>query len=322
MIKYFTNEQIDRERWDECIDAAFNGCVYGYSWYLDIVCPGWEALVEDDYRRVFPLPFSQKLYVVYSMQPYFTQQLGVFSKTGLTADDVTDFLNEIPANFRFIDLNLNAFNKVIAGSWQVFPMANYELDLISDYEKLKADYSQNLRRNLKKATENRLTISKNIKPDEVVTLFRNNRGRQFGHFGDKQYSLLLRLVYPCIHKGIARVWGAFDQHNELCAAVIWLFSHHKAVYLFSGLSEQGRNNGSMSFLVDAFIHEHAGMQLTLDFEGSNDVGLARFYAGFGSKKTSYNRIVINTLPLCVKVALPVFRRLRNIFTVKFSGYHR
>jgi hypothetical protein len=313
VVKHYTNEQIDRKRWDDCIDTAFNGCVYGYSWYLDIVCPGWEALVEDDYQSVFPLPFSQKLYIGYSMQPYFTQQLGVFSKTGLTADNVADFLSKIPDRFRFVDLNLNSFNKVIVGPWQVFPMVNYELDLIGDYERLKVDYSQNLKRNLKKATENGLTISKNIKPDEVVKLFRNSKGRQFRNLGDIQYSLLLRLVYPCIHKGMAQVWGAFDHHNELCAAVIWLFSHQKAVFLFSGLSEQGRNNGSMSFLIDTFIREHAGMQLTLDFEGSNDEGLARFYAGFGSKKTSYNRIVINRLPLCMKEALPVFRRLRNIF---------
>ncbi len=45
MIRHLKNDEIEREKWDECIAAAFNGNVYGFSWYLDIVSPGWEALV-------------------------------------------------------------------------------------------------------------------------------------------------------------------------------------------------------------------------------------------------------------------------------------
>jgi hypothetical protein len=61
------------------IARSFNGIVYAYSWYLDIVSPGWDALVKDDYKSVMPLTWRKKYGIKYLYQPFFTQQLGVFS---------------------------------------------------------------------------------------------------------------------------------------------------------------------------------------------------------------------------------------------------
>ena len=52
MIKYLTHNNIDKTRWDECIRRSFNGNIYAWSWYLDIVHPQWEALIENNYERV------------------------------------------------------------------------------------------------------------------------------------------------------------------------------------------------------------------------------------------------------------------------------
>ena len=51
-------------------------------WYLDIVHENWDALMEDDYERVMPMPVITKNWrISYIFQPFFVQQLGVFSKT-------------------------------------------------------------------------------------------------------------------------------------------------------------------------------------------------------------------------------------------------
>ncbi len=80
MIKYLKHHEVAKDKWDECIDKAFNGIIYAYSWYLDLVSPEWEALIEDDYSIVFPLTQRNKNNINYLFQPVFTQQLGVFSK--------------------------------------------------------------------------------------------------------------------------------------------------------------------------------------------------------------------------------------------------
>src|ERR1700692_3437990 len=79
MIHYLKHNAIDKRRWDEAIDRAFNGMIYAKSWYLDIVSPQWDALVSDDYRAVMPLTWRRKFGVYYLYQPFFTQQLGVFT---------------------------------------------------------------------------------------------------------------------------------------------------------------------------------------------------------------------------------------------------
>ena len=52
----------------------------------------------------------------------------------------------------------------------------------------------------------------------------------------------------------------------------------------------------MFLLVDNFIRENAGQALILDFEGSNDQNVSRFYRGFGAKEVHYSQVTINRLP--------------------------
>ncbi len=63
----------------------------------------------------------------------------------------------------------------------------------------------------------------------------------------------------------------------------------------SGSNALAKENGAMFHLIDTVIRENSPSQLTLDFEGSNNENLARFYKGFGSKEVAYNGISSNRL---------------------------
>src|ERR1700759_1778470 len=75
MISYLSHSDIDKLRWDACISHAQYSIIYGYSWYLDMVSPGWDALVDDDYQSVFPLTWKKKFGLYYLSQPNFAQHL-------------------------------------------------------------------------------------------------------------------------------------------------------------------------------------------------------------------------------------------------------
>lgn len=311
MIKYLQYEHINKEKWDACIRESFNGTLYAYTWFLDVVCEEWEALVEGDYERVFPINFRHKAGINIIYQPFFTQQLGLFSRTELTPAVVNAFLKAIPAKYRVVDLNLNIHNKASCEGFDRQPQVNYELDLIGDYEEIRKNYSKNTRRNLVKAESAGLTIVKDIKPDGIIDLFRANRGKNIKVLKDANYQKLKRLMYTAIYKGMGKVYGVYDKQNSLCAGAVFLQSNKKMIFLFSGLSAEGRDRRAMFFLIDNFIREHANKHLTLDFNGSNDEALARFYRGFGSNKIHYTRISRNTLPAILRFPFRFYRNLRS-----------
>lgn len=307
MIQYLEHHQLDKVKWDLCVQESFNGIIYGYSWFLDLVSEEWDGLVENDYERVFPLTWKRKAFIHYLYQPFFTQQLGIFSRSPLDEETTNGFLEAIPDRYRLIEISLNSQNRVSARGFSIHNNLTHELALIESYEQLAAGYSENTTRSIRKAIKHNLTVQADVKPDVVIRMFRQNRGRHIRTLTDPDYQRFHRLVYTCLHKGKAQVWGAYTPENELCAGIIFLFSHNRAIFLFSGLNDYGRANGAMPFLIDAFIKEYAQTYLTLDFEGSNDPDLARFYRSFGSREVTYPFITRYRLPM-------MFRLLKKMRT--------
>ncbi len=307
-IKYLQNHQIDKLKWDHCIAASVNGIVYAYSWYLDIVSEDWDALIDGDYDRVFPMPFKQKLGVQLIYQPFFTQQLGIISKSILTEDIVTKFLNAIPSKFKHVEINLNSYNKIDQSKFKVKTQLNHELDLINSYKNISKKYSENLKRKLKQTKKSGLFINPSTNPDEIIKLFNKNKGKALKHLRENDYIKLRRLIYFAIHRGSAQVYGVYNENNVLCAGGFFVLANQKMTFLFSGISVEGRDLNASAFLLDYVIQRNSGKHLTFDFEGSNNTGLARFYKSFGSEKTTYFKIVMNNLNLIYRIGMKLSRK--------------
>lgn len=312
MIRYLRHEEIDKVKWDVCIRESFNGNAYAWSWYLDIVHQKWEALVENDYERVFPLTGNARFGINYLFQPFFAQQLGIFSRAILNPTVVNEFLTAIPPHIRFVEIKLNTHNKINNTAFEVQQHKNHELDLIHTYDRISKKYAANTKRNLKKASDAGLTLAKNIKPEQIVELFRQNKGRTISHWNKREYSRLVQLAYAGIYRGQAMVYGVLSSKNTLLAGAIFVKSHHKLIFLFSGTNTEGRENHAITFLIDATIKEFSLSQFVFDFEGSDNLNLARFYKGFGSKETNYPGIRINKLPLLLNIGMKIVQ-LRKLF---------
>ena len=309
MIKYLKHNEIDKKKWDECVKQSFNGNAYVSSWYLDLVHEDWEALVEDDYQRIMPLTLRKKFGITYYYQPFFTQQFGVFSISILNPDIIQEFIVSIPQHVKLIDINFNSFNKLNKGKYQIVLNTNYLLDLINEYPKLASKYSNNTRRNLKKGLKSNLTFMKGVKPEIVIRLFRANRGADIAKWDDQNYIVIQRIMYNAIHKGMGFTCGVYTEHNELCAAAFFLRNNNRLIFLFSGSNELARSNGAMTFLIDTVIRSNSPGGKILDFEGSNNESLARFYKGFGAKKTTYPRLKMNRLNYILRFMLNVYNAL-------------
>jgi hypothetical protein len=310
MIRYLEHKQIDQDKWDLCIESAINGIIYPYSFYLNQVTPGWDAIVSGDYDAVMPLPVKKRWGMRYIVQPPFVQQLGVFSKSPVSEQTVKTFLEHIPSKFRHIEMNLNTFNPVM-GSLLTSRSRTYELDLIAGYDFLRNNYSEQIKRNLKKAEKSRIYIIKNSDPNPIINTFRDHRGREIRHLKNHHYQTLKHLVYSGMLRGNTEIYNAYTAENNFCAGIIFFTSHFKSILIFSGSTPEARQNGAMSAIIDQYIKEHAGQNLTLDFEGSNEKNLARFYAGFGSKECVFLQVKKVNLPPILKPFITLYLYARR-----------
>lgn len=307
MITYITHNQIDKQHWDDCIEQSPNGNVYALSWYLDIVHPCWEALVEDDYVSVMPLTGNKKFGVSYLFQPFFVQQLGVFSKETISAEKICRFINAIPEKFKFAEIKLNSGNLFSSDYENIDNHRNIELDLSYDYAVLSRNYSSNTKRDIAKARSAGITITDDATPAEIIRLFRNNRGKEVKHWGDDEYERFLRLVAEALKRGHCFIKGAKNTDNQLVAGAIFMTSHNRIVFLFSGADELNKEFHALSFLIDETIKEYSGTGITFDFEGSDNDGLARFYKGFGGHEVSYPSLRFNKTRGILRIALKFFK---------------
>jgi hypothetical protein len=301
LIRYLRHGEIDKSLWDQTISRSPQGLVYAFSWFLDIVSPDWDALVEDDYKIIFPLTKRKKAGFNYLFQPYFTQQLGLFSaNSDLEEKTVSLFLDAIPATFRLIEIQLNTGNKLSASKeFKIFTRKTHHLNLSDSIQNIRKNYSENLTRNIKKANSADTKLSE-CTTGEIVKIFRESRGSSIENLKDDDYETFSRLITEAEKRNLIDRIGCRNESNQLIAGAVFMKSIHSWIFLFSATNDEGRNKGSMSRIIDRFIEKHEGQAAYLDFEGSMDENLSRFYKNFGSKEVVYLQIIRNNLPLLIR----------------------
>ncbi|HDP74582.1 MAG TPA: hypothetical protein ENN49_01680 [Bacteroidales bacterium] len=292
-IVFLYRDEIDDKRWNTSIDNAINGNIYAYTWYLDVVAPGWGALATPDYDYLFPLPIKRKYGVNYIMQPLFCQQLGLFTSQKITPGIVDSFIDSIPQTYKYIDINLNIHNIINNFIKNSDKRKTYLLDLLDYNEHLFKKYNQNTKRNILKAIANELIVTDKLPLHEFVNIYREHG---FTVRGDKDIKLIKRLAETLITQNRASIWGVANSFYQFGSVALFAESHNTIYYLFGASKHEFRNKGAMFLIIDGVIHKNSGMDKVLDFEGSEIRGIARFFEGFGAKPYTFYNYKKNVLP--------------------------
>ncbi|GAA4755485.1 GNAT family N-acetyltransferase [Flavisolibacter ginsenosidimutans] len=295
-ITYLQRRDVNDEKWNACIASSVNGLIYAYSFYLDAMTDNWDALVLGDYEAVMPLPWRKKWGITYLYYPFLTAQLGVFSKE-LSVDIFEDFLNAVPKKFEFWDISFNQQNLFAVKGYPLYERSNYVLSLNKTYEDLYKAYRENVRRNVKKSLRYGCCVKTDVLIDEIIALAKL-QAQKATEKGLENFKNLFALLDE---KGMAKTYGVVSQKDELLASAVFLFSNNRAYYILVGNHPNGRTLGASHALIDAFIKDHAGQDLLLDFEGSDVRNLQFFYSSFGAKEEKYAAIKLNRLPWWVRL---------------------
>ncbi len=292
MIRYVKHDDIDKERWDECIQHSASPLIYAKAVYLDHMAGEWDALVMDDYRAVMPLTWRSKFGIKYLYQPAFTQQLGVFAKKELYVElKLTElFINECKRYFNFAEINLNESNSVEG----LLCRTNFVLALDLSHDQRRAGYKTSFQQHLTKASKQNLLYRSTTMFDEIVRSFSGQQRfkmRSVKRSDYKKFSTLCSVLSVhgmCIAREVI-------SNNEAVARVILLKDEKRIYNIMSFITAHGRELRANHFLYDSILNEFSNTGMLFDLEGSDVPGVRDFYAAFGGVDRPYYFLRYNHL---------------------------
>ena len=288
-ILHLRHNEIDRIKWDATIAQSLCDLPYAYSWYLDVVCPMWEALATEDYAYVMPLPLKKKWGISYLIHPIWVQQLGVFSAQEVTTEIFNAFRHRIP--YLMYDFNVNYLNRECISNCSLV-----KTNLITPYNKdidtIRKGYNSNTKRNISKAQKARLTI-REVKIEEFVSLWKSENATMRWD--------LHATIQPLVEAAFSQfsnfnsqfkphLFGVYKD-DKLIASLFGMQTRERFIYLIPVSNQAGKEHSAMFLLVDYILENICCPQgLTFDCEGSMIEGVARFYRGFGAVEQPYASI--------------------------------
>lgn len=301
-IFYLRNSEIDKAKWDKCIQESPNGIIYSRSFFLDAMSRHWDALVMNDYEMVMPLTWNKKYGIHYLYQPPFIRFSGIF---GNIKDELVDlFLQAIPKHFKYwdIDIKENILDpqKIILKDIQFKKRRNFLLDLNRKYSEINKEYKRLATRMLKKSIENNIEIITNCEPAEVINFYKKNYKLKQQNISSEDYERLADTTSFAFKNGNAVTYLAKKAGKVIAAYMI--LKDEKFIYsLIGGSNEAGKECGAFYLLTDAAIKDHAENSRTFRFEGSDIKGIASFNSQFNPVPIDYYHLKLNQLPWPAKL---------------------
>lgn len=320
--RVFERNQIDDTRWNNFINQSPQTIIYGYSWYLDVICEEWLAIIssnlEGDWLAVMPIPVFKKYFLNRSYIPLLCQHLAVFYKSlnlkkekelSLKKKILINTIDKIPSKIKIFRYTTSMFNNYLLP----FYWRNYSLQTKYSYW-LKIEKNKQLnfqlfnhrtRTCIKKAERNKLTCKESTSIDRIVEAGKRNIKVPFD---EKKLFKLWKTLYP---KNLIKAVEVLDEAGKFYSGIIYLIHRNKYIYLFGTVEEKFKDLGATSLGIWHIIkNSEAGIE-THDFQGSMLESIEKFYRGFGASPVSYIQIYKNNLPMPLSVIHSLYKNIRT-----------
>lgn len=294
-ISFYLRKQIDFAAWDACVEVSEERNIYAFSWYLDCITQkNWGAFIcveNGQYIAIMPLPLKQKFGIYYIAQPFWVQQLGIYSITGNAKIAMNRFIsNQLLYAFSYVNYSFNIKNEIdfpkFSSDLACQKRITCLLPLNEPHETLKARYSYEKRRSLRILTD--LIISESTDIQTVINIFRENKGTEISDLHEQHYKILANLFIEAHRLQKVMLLVAHDTDGQIMAGGLFLIDQPFITFLFSASSAEAKRHSAMAKIIDTAVQKFANQGLTLDFEGSMIPGVAQFYQSFGAKPHVYS----------------------------------
>ena len=303
VVNYIKYKNIDKQKWDACVDNAVNGLVYGKSFYLDNMASNWDGIVLGDYEAVMPITWRSKWGIRYLYQPAFIQQGGIFFKTALSEVNIQEVFNTIFTRFKFAEITGNYLNNSLHSIpfLKIDSRSNFTINLNDDYSNISNNYTFSCKKSLKRIKKFGLLYKHSNNFSEIIKLFKNLYGQRLPYILNKDYDHFEKLCKEMSAKQNIVIRQAFNTKGEFLCAVILLKDAGRLYNIINCVTAAGKPVKANYFLYDNIFKEFSGKPLLFDFEGSDIQAIANFYSKFNPENHPYPFIKFNKLNIFLKL---------------------
>lgn len=279
-IRYLASNEVDPQKWDQCLARSSNGLIYGSRIYLDMMADHWNAVVIDDYQAVMPLPWRKRWLLRRYYHVPFLPQTGIYGNAD--ASLFRQITKTVFKKIHYGEIFLNAGNQAYAKYLSASPLVNLVLDLGAPYEEICTQYHRSIEKHFRKASKYKLNYVAGNNVKKIVKLFRDRNGSKITSLKKTDYERFTSLCLHLIHVGKAMIRKVTDANEKLLASALLLKDERRIYNLMNVVLPDGGAKSANYFLIDQLVREFAGSGLILDFEGSQ-----KFYKTFGAVNEPY-----------------------------------
>lgn len=266
-----------RRQYEQIVASQKRFGFFSQIWVQDALHPNWVYVLNDQHQILLRLPVVRKFGLKAYLQPLFIRDLDLLADlSAAQCNDLTTFLRR--RSFLHLNISIN-YNELRGGQTGKFQ----KLELSRDIDLLRAGYSENVKRSLKKAKDLQL---QEISFSDFQSFFIKQKGEDLGNLNAAAWLRLEKLAAAASKKDSFYCCGTYAQKELL--AVGLFFKWKKQLYFMKGtLNDQGKKCGALVFLIDAVLEKHVPSFEALDFIGSNQESIAAFYKKFGAVDHRY-----------------------------------
>jgi hypothetical protein len=277
-----------------------------YAWYLDIATPHWDALIMGDYDFIMPVPWNRKWGITYSMTPFLTQQVGIFSTKEVPASLFPLFFRYIPAKIKYLEWSINAPEVFPCPTLQFKQRINMILSIDKPYQEIRAGYNPKAIQKLRKNYP--FTLEETTDIHTVISLNRQWIGHKIP-FTDSDYQTMETLMTKAAEKGHLIASVLRNETGDILAAAVCLTSHGRVYLVLESQNEAGKKQLANHFFIDLFIRKYCQTLKIFDFQGSMIPGVASFFQKWGSIPQYYQHVKYARFPINL---IPKYRRREEV----------
>lgn len=285
MINYIKRKNLDILKYNTCVEKSIYSKIYAFSWYLDIVSDNWDVLVLNDYEAVMPIPWNSKFGLKYISQPYFCQQINVYSVKEVELDV---FIKKLPYYFLLTQLHFSTKPE----QFKVNNKQNYSLTLNKKYLEIYSNYRKDRKKSLKKSIEAELTFKDFDNKTNLINLYR--KVFEDVNNSEKCFFIIEEIISFCLKNKFGFIRNVYKEEELICSGFFAVYKN-KIYYLFAASNTVGKKYGATTFLINSVIKQYSNSSFEFDFEGSTIPNTASFYKSFGSDISNYYSFNTNIL---------------------------